>query len=66
VNAVAPGHVIWPENSDAFSIEEKTKIMNDTFLQKNVDPADIAHTALFLAQQPSITGQMICVDAGRA
>lgn len=66
VNAVAPGHVIWPENTDAFSATEKAKIMEETFLKKNVDPKDIANTALFLAQQPSITGQMICVDAGRA
>ncbi|MCX7124520.1 MAG: SDR family oxidoreductase, partial [Gammaproteobacteria bacterium] len=65
VNAVAPGHVIWPENKNAFSDAEKKAILADTLLQKEVSPADIAQTALFLAEQSSITGQMIAVDAGR-
>lgn len=65
VNAVAPGHVIWPENKNAFSDAEKKAILDDTLLQKEVSPADIAQTALFLAEQSSITGQMIAVDAGR-
>lgn len=65
VNAIGPGHVIWPDNNDAFSETEKTNILNDTFLKKNVEPADIAKTALFLATQPSITAQMIAVDGGR-
>src|SRR3989338_89566 len=65
VNAVAPGHVIWPENQDAFSESEKKEILLKTFLQKAVNPEDIAKTALFLADQSSITGQMICVDGGR-
>ncbi|MDP1573412.1 MAG: pteridine reductase [Coxiellaceae bacterium] len=65
VNAIAPGHVIWPENTEAFSEIEKTTILADTLLKKNVDPLAIAETALFLANQPSITAEVICVDAGR-
>ena len=64
VNAVAPGHVIWPENKNAFSDAEKKAIEAAVLLQKEISPMDIAQTAFFLAEQASITGQMISVDAG--
>lgn len=65
VNAVAPGHVIWPTNQDAFSAMEKKKIEEMTLLQKQIKPLDIAKAALFLVGAESITGQMISVDGGR-
>ncbi len=65
VNAVAPGSVIWPENENTYSEAQKQAILTATLLKKQVNPSDIAKTALFLAQQTSITGQMIHVDAGR-
>lgn len=65
VNAVAPGNVMWPENENEYSDKKKQAILSATLLQKQVSPNDIAQTALFLAQQNSITGQMIHVDAGR-
>jgi pteridine reductase len=65
VNAVAPGNVIWPENENEYSDEKKQAIINATYLKKQVDPIDIAKTALFLAESESITGQMIAVDAGK-
>lgn len=65
VNAVAPGNVIWPENENEYSDEKKQTIIEATHLKKQVSPTDIAQTALFLAQQSAITGQMILVDAGR-
>jgi pteridine reductase len=66
VNAVAPGNVLWPENENVYSDEKKQKILDATLLKKQIKPEDIAQTALFLAQQNSITGQMVCVDGGRA
>ena len=65
VNAIAPGHVIWPINQKAFSKSEKKAIESSILLKKNVRPDDIAAGALFLATQPAITGQMIAVDGGR-
>lgn len=65
VNAVAPGHVIWPLNKNAFSAIEKKKIEAMTLLKKQIKPLDIAKAALFLAEQDAITGQMIAVDGGR-
>ena len=64
VNAIAPGSVIWPEGKNTMTEETKQKILSQTLLQKQVDPNHIAKTALFLAQNPSITGQTITVDGG--
>ncbi|HLB55725.1 MAG TPA: pteridine reductase [Coxiellaceae bacterium] len=65
VNAIAPGNVIWPENENVYSDEKKQSIIQSTLLKKQVDPKDIAETALFLANQMSITAQMINIDAGK-
>src|SRR3990167_5079635 len=65
VNAVAPGSVIWPENENVYSDAKKEAILSATLLKKQVSPEDIAKTALFLAGQTSMTGQMLNVDAGR-
>lgn len=66
VNAVAPGNVLWPENENTYSDAKKKAILSATLLQKQISPEDIAQTALFLATQCSMTGQMICVDGGSA
>ena len=66
VNAVAPGHVLWPVNADAFSDQEKKNIMHATPLARAVDPMDIAKAAYFLVENQSITGHTLCVDAGRS
>jgi len=65
VNAVAPGNVLWPENENVYSEAKKQAILKATLLQKQISPEDIAETAMFLAGQGSITGEMICVDGGR-
>ncbi|OGT27010.1 MAG: hypothetical protein A3I77_00890 [Gammaproteobacteria bacterium RIFCSPLOWO2_02_FULL_42_14] len=66
VNAVAPGNVIWPENENAYSSGQKESILEKTWLKKQVSPDSIAETCYFLTNQPDITGQMICVDAGKS
>lgn len=65
VNAVAPGNVMWPEGVNEKNNAEKQAILDATLLKKQISSNDIAQTALFLAEQSSITGQMICVDGGR-
>lgn len=65
VNAVAPGNVIWPENENEYSDTKKQAILQATYLKKQVNPNDIAKTALFLAESESITGEMISVDCGK-
>jgi NAD(P)-dependent dehydrogenase (short-subunit alcohol dehydrogenase family) len=62
VNAVAPGPVLPSihQTQDDFHAEERA-----TLLQRSASPDEIANAVHFLLQTPSITGQMICVDAGQ-
>jgi NAD(P)-dependent dehydrogenase (short-subunit alcohol dehydrogenase family) len=62
VNAVAPGPVLPSIHQSQQDFEEEMKA---TLLGKAAGPAEIAAAVLFLAESPSITGQMICVDAGQ-
>ncbi len=65
VNGIAPGPVLWPENS--LDEELKREILEKTALKRLGDPSDIARTAVFLAgNAPYITGQIIAVDGGRS
>ncbi len=64
VNGVAPGAILWPENET--SEHTQNLIVKRTALKRPGEPADIAKTILFLAQDaPYITGQIIAVDGGR-
>jgi pteridine reductase len=66
VNAVAPGAIVWPEDS-SFSATERDAIIAHTPLQRMGSPEDIARTVKFLLfDAPFITGQIINVDGGRS
>ncbi len=66
VNGIAPGAILWPEQSAELSETDKQKILSKVPLGRNGAPTDIAETALFLiARAPYITGQIISVDGGR-
>ncbi len=65
VNAVAPGPILWPEDS-AFDAEAREHIVDHTLLKHAGSPQDIARTVRFLFNDaPYITGQVINVDGGR-
>jgi pteridine reductase len=66
-NGVSPGAILWPEgDSDAYDEATRERTVARTPLQRLGEPADIARTVLFLAQQaPFINGQIIAVDGGR-
>ena len=78
VNAVAPGAVIWPENSELasagaagvtqdFPLTQQAAIIRHTLLNRIGSPSDIAKTVKFLIfDAPYITGQVINVDGGRS
>ena len=78
VNAVAPGAVMWPENSaqttagiaaatQDFPPEQQAAIIRHTLLNRIGSPSDIAKTVKFLIfDAPYITGQIINVDGGRS
>ena len=65
VNAVAPGPILWPDDT-SFSHEARDHIIDHTLLKRSGSPQDIAHTVRFLLNDaPYVTGQVINVDGGR-
>jgi pteridine reductase len=65
VNAVAPGPILWPEDSQ-FPTPERAAIIDHTLLKREGSPADIAAAVRFLlADAPYMTGQVLNIDGGR-
>ncbi|PZP55931.1 MAG: pteridine reductase [Azospira oryzae] len=66
VNAVAPGPVLWPEDSH-WSAEIRRRILEQVPLRRQGEPEDIARAVLYLvAHAPYVTGQTLVVDGGRS
>jgi len=63
VNAIAPGTVLPPET---MSREESDREAQRVPLKKIGTPADIVAAVLYLAGAEFVTGQVLCVDGGRA
>lgn len=66
VNAIAPGAIVWPENSNSLSSEQQHKIVAQTPLQQHGNPSYIASAVLALVENPFISGQILNVDGGRS
>lgn len=71
VNGIAPGAILWPDDSykkpeDRLSDDNKEKMLAKIPLQQRGQAQDIARTILFLMQSPYITGQILTVDGGRS
>ncbi|HEU4625958.1 MAG TPA: pteridine reductase [Steroidobacteraceae bacterium] len=65
VNAIAPGPVMWPEDTPDKALQKK--IIERTALKRTGSPADVARAALFFcAEAPYVTGQILAVDGGRS
>jgi pteridine reductase len=65
VNGVAPGAILWPENSMTESIQQS--ILDQIPLGRAGTPEDIAGCVLYLLRDASyVTGQIIAVDGGRS
>lgn len=71
VNGIAPGAILWPDDThkkaeDKLSDDNKEKMLAKIPLQQRGREQDIARTILFLVKDaPYITGQIIAVDGGR-
>jgi len=66
VNGIAPGTILWPENSAEISQEIQATILKRIALKKIGNPSDIAKAILFLLRDaPYITGEILAVDGGR-
>lgn len=66
VNAVAPGPVLWPDDSQEFDEVYRQQVINQTLLKRTGEPADIAKAVKFLIYDaPFVTGHVLAVDGGR-
>lgn len=67
VNGIAPGAILWPEQTAALDDIKKQKVLDRVPLGRPGGPDDIAETILFLlTKAPYITGQIIAVDGGQS
>lgn len=62
VNCIAPG-LMLPSGDQ--TEENFARVHNDTPTGKGATPEDVADAAVFLANAPAITGQMLAVDGGQ-
>ncbi len=66
VNGIAPGAILWPENTDQLSLKARDNILATIPLGHLGRVDHIAQTALFLIRDATyITGQIIAVDGGK-
>ena len=66
VNAVAPGAIIWPEETNALSQAMQDRIIANTPLKRHGEPKQIAEAVLALLTNSFMTGQVLRVDGGRS
>ena len=68
VNGIAPGAILWPEKADREPLDaaRQQALLQQVPLQSLGGAQVIADTALFLATNDYITGEVIRVDGGRA
>jgi pteridine reductase len=65
VNGVAPGAILWPEQTDGG--QTQADILARIPLARSGSPADIAGAVRFLLEgAPYVTGQIIAIDGGRS
>ena len=65
VNGVAPGAILWPEQTDGG--QTQADILARIPLARSGSPVDIAGAVRFLLEgAPYVTGQIIAVDGGRS
>ena len=62
VNAIGPGPTLQSIHQEEADFRAEAEA---TLMQKSASPAEIAHALRYLIDAPSVTGQMIAVDAGQ-
>lgn len=67
VNGIAPGAILWPEQSNAvLGAAHAGALLAQTALKRMGTPEDIAGATRFLGlEAPYVTGQILAVDGGR-
>lgn len=64
-NAIAPG-MIASDMTDSLSDKVKAKVKEQILLKRFGTPDEVAHAAIFLAENDYLTGQVLTVDGGLA
>jgi pteridine reductase len=65
VNGVAPGAILWPEGGQHFSPSERTRITEQTPLERIGSPEDVAGAVKYLLfDAPFVTGEILAVAGG--
>jgi len=65
VNAIAPGVILEPPNTE-WTTEQKNNIINSVPLGRMGSEKDIADAAIFLSEAEYITGQILNIDGGKS
>jgi len=65
VNAIAPGAILEPPNTE-WTTEQKNIIINSVPLGRMGTEKDIADAAIFLSEAEYVTGQILNIDGGKS
>ena len=65
VNAIAPGVILEPPNTE-WTTEQKNTIINSVPLGRMGTEKDIADAAIFLSEAEYVTGQILNIDGGKS
>jgi len=66
VNGVSPGAILWPEESEPLSEDDKRGLIDKVALHRPGEATDIAGAVgWLLCDAPYVTGQILSVDGGR-
>lgn len=65
VNAIAPGAILEPPNTE-WTTEQKNTIINSVPLGRMGTEKDIADAAIFLSEAEYVTGQILNIDGGKS
>ena len=65
VNGISPGAILWPTEETSDQQNYKKALLEQVPLKRRGTPQAISDTALFLATNDYITGEIIRVDGGR-
>ena len=65
VNAIAPGVILEPPNTE-WTTEQKNTIINSVPLRRMGTEKDIADAAIFLSEAEYVTGQILNIDGGKS
>jgi len=65
VNAIAPGAILEPPNTE-WTSEQKNKIIDAVPLKRMGSEKDIVDAAIYLSEAEYVTGQILNIDGGKS